>query len=76
MVAEKITIKQAYTAMFYYLENLYKMTNSGDLAGFLGSMSLLSDGKPADAAVWEDWVEAVNKVCNEPNDDIYLKLRK
>jgi hypothetical protein len=47
-----ITVKEAYKAMYIYLEGLYKMTGSNDLAGFLGSMSILQYGRIADEAVW------------------------
>ncbi len=53
--------KQAYMAMFFYLEELYNKTKSDDLAGFLGSMVLLKDGKPVDSAVWADWKKAIEK---------------
>jgi hypothetical protein len=43
---DKITIKEAYAAMYAYLEMLYDMTGSDDLGGFLGGMSLLEDGTP------------------------------
>ncbi len=56
-----LTEKQAYMAMFFYLEELYMKTKSDDLGGFLGSMVLLKDGKPVDSAVWEDWKKAVEK---------------
>lgn len=69
---KKITIEEAYKAMYIYLENLYKVTGSDDLAGFLGSMSLLSDGKPVDSAVWEDWLDAVAKV-NDSNINFSIK---
>lgn len=62
---ENITIKQAYLAMYYFLDGLYQRTNSDDLAGFLGGFRLLADGMPADAAAWEDWVQAVNKVLSD-----------
>jgi hypothetical protein len=65
---------QAYKAMYFYLENLYELTKSDDLGGFLGSMSLLQDGKPADAAVWQDWEEAIQKALTHPDDEIALKL--
>jgi len=58
---DKITINEAYKAMYLYLENLYKLTHSDDLAGFLGSMSMLPDGKPIDEVVWEDWIEAIGE---------------
>jgi len=58
---EKITTKEAYAAMYAYLKMLYDMTGSDDLGVFLGSMSLLEDGTPADPGVWEDWMEAVQQ---------------
>ena len=62
---EKITIKQAYLAMYYFLDALYERTNSDDLAGFLGGFRMLADGMPADSAAWGDWEEAVTKVLSE-----------
>jgi hypothetical protein len=58
---DKITTKEAYAAMFAYLKTLYDMTGSDDLGVFLGSMSLLEDGTPADPGVWDDWMEAVQQ---------------
>ena len=60
-----LTVDQAYRAMYHYLNALYEMTSSEDLAGFLGGMSLTSDGKPADPAVLQDWHEAVEKALSE-----------
>ena len=57
-----LTVEEAYKAMYIYLNNLYEMTNSDDLAGFLGSMTLLEDGKPIDSAIWDDWLMAINDV--------------
>ena len=64
---ELLTVEEAYKSMFYYLECLYSMTDSDDLGGFLGGMSLLEDKRTADPAVWEDWISAVNKVKQERN---------
>lgn len=58
---EKLTLKEAYAAMYAYLQRLYETTGSEDLGGFLGSMSLLEDGGPADPAVWSEWVRAVQQ---------------
>ncbi|MGZ3458550.1 MAG: hypothetical protein ACXU86_08595 [Archangium sp.] len=58
---DKITVKEAYAAMYAYLKMLYDMTGSDDLGGFLGSMSLLEDGTPADPGVWDDWMRAVQQ---------------
>ena len=55
---------EAYQAMFFFLENLYALTNDDGLGGFLGSMALLSDGCPADPAYWSDWENAVKKAVS------------
>jgi hypothetical protein len=54
-----MTEKQAYAAMFHFLEQLYKRTQSDELGGLLGGMSMLEDGSPADPAIFTDWQEAV-----------------
>ena len=64
---EQITIKQAYLAMYYFLDALYERTNSDDLGGFLGGFRLLRDGMPADSAAWEDWLQVVTKVLSGEN---------
>ncbi|WP_037055456.1 hypothetical protein [Rheinheimera baltica] len=70
---DQISIKEGYKAMFLYLEHLYEMTGSDDLAGFLGSMSLLEDDMPVDDAVWSDWLEAVAKARMNPNIDLNIE---
>ena len=59
---EKLTIEEAYLAMLAYLDNLYNMTNSDDLAGFLGGMQLMGKQETMDPAAWYDWLDAVKKV--------------
>lgn len=54
-----MTDKQAYTAMFHFLKQLYERTKSDDLAGFLGDMSMLENGSTADPAMLHDWERAV-----------------
>ena len=61
MTKKQLTEIEAYSAMFAFLEMRYEMTTSDDLAGLLGSLSLLPDGSPADPAVWQDWIVAVDK---------------
>lgn len=51
--------KQAYAAMFHFLEQLYLRVKSEDLGGLLGGMAVLQDGSPADPATAKDWREAV-----------------
>jgi hypothetical protein len=69
-----LTAKQAYFAMYIYLEKLYRNTNSENLAGFLGSMSLLDDGTTADPAVWQDWMESISKAIQASDNDFKLSL--
>jgi hypothetical protein len=71
---KKLTVLEAYKAMFYFLENLYKLTKSDDLGGVLGSMMLLEDESTADPAYWDDWLNAIKKI--EKNNDIYMNLEK
>jgi hypothetical protein len=48
--------KTAYLAMFDFLERYYQMTQSDDIGGLLGSMSLVEDEQvTADPAIWSDW---------------------
>jgi len=60
---EKLTLKQAFYAMFYFIENEYKLTKSDDMGALLGSLdwTIWNDSGPADPAVWDDWIGAVEK---------------
>ena len=54
-----MTDKQAYSAMFYVLDQLWLLTKSHAIGSLLGDLSLLADGLPADRAMTEDWRQAV-----------------
>jgi len=54
-----LTPKQAYLAMYSFLDAHYQRTNADDVGALLGSMSLLPDGVPVDPAIAEDWRAAV-----------------
>ncbi len=54
-----LTERQAYLAMFAFLEAQYRSTGSGDLGALLGSLALLPDGSPADPAHNSEWQAAV-----------------
>lgn len=56
-----LTEKEAYAAMYAYLNALYESTKSDDLGGFLSDMSTLEDGTTADPAVWHECLECVNQ---------------
>ena len=62
---DKIDVKQAYLAMYSFLEELYVKYEFDQLGGLLGSMSLLPDGSPADHAIWGDWLRAVEKMKDQ-----------
>jgi hypothetical protein len=53
-----MTEKQAYAAMYHFLNQHYLGTQSDDIGALLGAMSLL-DGEPADSAIAGDWEDAV-----------------
>jgi len=62
---EKLTLMQAYKVMLSFLNDYYFRFGMHELGGVLGPISLMPDGKPADAAAWEDWLDAVKKVLEE-----------
>jgi hypothetical protein len=70
----KLTSAQAYAAMFAFLRGHYLRTQSNDIGSLLGSMSLLPGGTPADAAIADDWADAVNQTI-EGRVDLHLTLR-
>ena len=52
----------AYQAMTAFLEKYYSLTHAGEVGALLGSMQLMEDGRPADPAIWDDWLEAVRSL--------------
>ena len=70
---EMLSTKDAYKAMFVFLERIYNITKSDELGILLGSMSLLDNNKPVDSAMWEDWLKAIEKV-KLTNTNINLQL--
>lgn len=73
-MAEPLSKREAYAAMYAFLEAIYERTRSDELGVLLGGMSLLEDGGTADPGVWHDWEEAVRKV-REGEADLELHLR-
>lgn len=70
---KSLTEKQAYSAMVFFLDNIYKRMPTDELGGLLGSMSWMGDEEPVDAAYVEEWKQAVQKVLN--GEKPFLKLR-
>ncbi|MEG3439488.1 hypothetical protein V0288_20340 [Pannus brasiliensis CCIBt3594] len=62
---ENLTREQAFAAMVAFLEDYYQRTQADDIGALLGSLQLLSDGKPADPALWEDWLLSIHKISLE-----------
>ena len=69
----KVTINEAYRSMVYFLEDYYELTKSDEIGGMLGGLALLSDGRPADDACWEDWLKAVKRAQND-SESVKLKI--
>lgn len=71
---EALTHREAYAAMYAYLEQVFDRTKSDDIGSLLGGMSLLPDGGTADPAAWNDWIDAIGKATAEGVDlDLRLK---
>ena len=59
---EKLTTVEAFHAMILFLETYYEQTQADDIGALLGSLQLLEDGKPADPALWQDWLKSSESV--------------
>ena len=70
-----LTPKQAYLAMYSFLEAHYQRTKADDVGALLGAMSVLPDGAPADPAIAEDCQAAVQAAVTGTVDP-KLKLKK
>jgi hypothetical protein len=73
METDRISLREAYLAMFEFLDGLYQRTKSDALGSLLGDLSLLPDGKTADPAAWGDWLRCVEKARRD-NVDVSLTI--
>ena len=55
-----LTQLQAYNTMYKLLDDYYQKTKLEDIMSLLGVMCFSVDGRTADPAVWEDWIEAIS----------------
>lgn len=55
--------KDAYLAMYAFLETYYERTRSEDVAALLADIGLLAHGGPADSAVLIEWRDALDRVA-------------
>lgn len=53
--------REAYLAMFSFLECRYNLTKSDDIGSLLGDMFFRKDGSTTDPAIWDDWCESIRK---------------
>jgi len=72
---DQLDIRTAYAAMYEFLIGYYERTKSDDVGALLGSMSLLEDGGTADPAIWQDWLESIEKAKGQVVDQS-LGLKK
>lgn len=59
---QKLSDRQAYDAMFEFLNAYYGRTHSDGVGSLLEDLQLGNDNMPADPASWVDWQESVAKV--------------
>jgi hypothetical protein len=57
-----LTIDDAYDAVFYFLDDFFMRTKSGDIGCLAGDMAFLEDGSSADSAATSDWEDSVQKI--------------
>ena len=63
-MSKNLSKKNAYLAMFSFLEDYYARTNSGEIGSLLSGMCLMTDGMPMDRAYWDEWERAVQKALD------------
>ncbi|WP_029728693.1 hypothetical protein [Sphingomonas sp. UNC305MFCol5.2] len=63
MEMPSLTAERGFAAMRHFLD-AYRERDGGqsdDLAMLLSSLAPKSDGKPVDIALWNDWLEAIER---------------
>lgn len=63
-MTKTLTEKDAYLAMFSFLEDYYNRTKSDEIGSMLSGMCLMNDGRPMDGAYWDEWKQSVQKSLN------------
>jgi hypothetical protein len=70
-----LTLLEAYKAMVVFIDNFYmRGGNQGELDFLLMCIKLLDDDKPADPAMWQDWLDAVKE--SGENNTYYLNFHQ
>ena len=63
---DTLTVEQAYRVMLAFLEREVELTECSDLADLLAGYKLDGDGRASDPALWDEWMEAVGRVRQQP----------
>ena len=59
----RMTNREAFIAMTYFLEQYYEQAGSDDVGALLGDMAFVGDSQQTmDPAIWTDWLNAVEKM--------------
>lgn len=66
-MSDQLSTRDAYRAMFRFLEAYYDRTGSDELGAILGGLAITEDGQPMDPAAWTDWLAAVRDVTGGGN---------
>ena len=63
----ELSIKQAYIAMFYFVNSYFAWKQTDDLAVLISACNpyLFEGGMPADLGVWQEWEESVSKITSK-----------
>jgi hypothetical protein len=56
---DQLSTRDAYAAMFRFLEAYYARAGSDELGALLGGLAIDDDGRPMDPPAWTDWLAAV-----------------
>jgi hypothetical protein len=56
-----LTEREAYAAMYTFLDRIWERNNDIQLGSLLGDMSTLEDGDSADPAARVEWLECVEQ---------------
>jgi hypothetical protein len=73
---DSLTSKDAYGAMFLYVEQYYReVSKPEELGDILHRMSWQEDDTPTDPLMWEIWLKAVAKAKSGEDGNIYMRLR-
>ncbi|HEY3909379.1 MAG TPA: hypothetical protein VGM07_05755 [Stellaceae bacterium] len=63
---QRVSAEQAFQAMSRFLVQYYERAGrKSELAAVLSDIQTMPDGRPADPAAWEGWLEAVRAVLDD-----------